>query len=227
MVEDVFADVELIAFTLEAAGISFTYDRADTASACQELLRSQTYDAALSDYHLPGIDGLQVLELLQQSGQDIPLILVTGTLGEEAAVDCIKAGMTDYVLKERLFRLPTVLAKAVQEFELRRAKQAAQAQVLRQAWREAMINRIVQAMRGTLVLNDVLQTTADQLHDVLQVSRCLICQPDGTQQMRMCYISHASGERQQLIGINCDFSEYYREKLARVSQSLSLEVTPT
>ena len=215
IVEDVVLDIELIVLTLETAGFCFTYDSADTAAACQELLRSQTYDAVLSDYRLPDLNGMQTLKILQQSGQDIPLILVTGTLGEEAAVDCIKAGMTDYVLKERLFRLPPVLARALEEFELRRAKEAAIAKVRASAWREATINRIVQTMRGTLVLDEVLQTTANQLHEVLQVSRCLICQPDTEHQIANCHISEALIDRQRLIEVYSDFDRYYRETLER------------
>ncbi len=213
IVEDVMADVELITLTLEAAGVNFTYDTADTALTCQQLLRSQTYDAVLSDYRLPDYNGLPTLKILQESRQEIPLILVTGTLGEEAAVECINAGMTDYVLKQRLFRLPTVLARALQEFELRRQKEAAIAQIHASAWREAMINRIVQTMRGTLDVDEILQRTANQLHEVLQVSCCMICQPEPNCQIRTCYISQSSGERQELIAVNCDFSAYYWETL--------------
>ncbi len=216
IVEDVMEDMELILLTLEAAGISFTYDQADTATSCQQRLRSQIYNAVLSDYRLPKLNGMQVLRILQESGQDIPLILVTGTLGEEAAVECIKAGMTDYVLKERLFRLPTVLARALEEFELRRAKQTAIAKIRASAWREAMINRIVQSMRGTLVLEEVLQTTANQLQEVLQVNYCLICQPQLQHQITACYISTAPHMEQQCFTqVNAQFYEYYRERLER------------
>lgn len=207
------ADVELMALTLEAADIPFTYDIADTAIACQQQLQSQLYDAVLSDYRLPDLNGLQALKLLQQSEQDIPFILVTGSLGEEAAVECIKAGMTDYVLKERLFRLPTVLARALQEFELRHEKEAAQAQIHRQAWREATINRIVQTMRGTLVLDEVLQRTANQLHESLQVTHCLICQPDPNEQVKVCHISQTHLEPQRLIEVSCEFYQHYQESL--------------
>ena len=209
------ADVELMVFTLEAAGITFTYDTSDTAMTCQQQLRSQTYDAVLSDYRLPDLNGLQALKLLQQSGQDIPFILVTGSLGEEAAVECIKAGMTDYVLKDRLFRLPMVLARALQEFELRHEKEAAQAQIQRQAWREATINRIVQAMRGTLVLEQVLQRTANQLHEVLQVTHCLICQPDDDHPISVCHVSETDVERHCLIEVNTAFYQNYQERLER------------
>jgi signal transduction histidine kinase len=213
IVEDVMADVELMALTLEAADIPFTYDIADTAITCQQQLQSQLYDAVLSDYRLPDLNGLQAFKLLQQSGQDIPFILVTGSLGEEAAVECIKVGMTDYVLKERLFRLPTVLARALQEFELRHEKEAAQAQIHRQAWREATINRIVQAMRGTLVLDEVLQRTANQLHESLQVTHCLICQPDPNERVKACHISETLLEPQRLIEVSCEFYQHYQERL--------------
>ena len=209
------ADIELIAIALEAAGVNFTYDTADTASACQQLLQAQSYDAILSDYRLPTMNGLHTLKLLQQSRQDIPLILVTGTLGEEAAVECIKAGMTDYVIKARLYRLPSVLARALEEFDLRRQKQAALAQLQSSAWREAKINRIVQSMRETLVLDEVLQRTANELHEVIQASRCLILQPDPDDRMKVSHVSEATIERQSLIGVDCKFSLYYREMLER------------
>ncbi|MGK7877455.1 MAG: EAL domain-containing protein [Xenococcaceae cyanobacterium] len=218
IVEDVPEDAELIAITLETADVTFTYDIAQTAIACQQLLQENTYDAVLSDYHMPEFNGLQVLEFLQKSGQEIPLILVTGALGEEAAVECIKIGMTDYVLKDRLFRLPTVLERSLQEFELRRQQKAAIAQIKQQAWRESIINRIVQAMRETLILDEVLQTTVDQLHEALQVSRCLIFQPDPNKKMRAKYISEATAERESLIGVYCDFYGYYQDTLARGEQ---------
>ena len=226
------ADVEMIMLTLEAARITFTYDTADTFSDCQPLLQEKTYDAVLTDYRLPQFTVYQVLKLLQQSGQEIPLILVTGNLGEEAAVECIKAGITDYVIKDRLFRLPMVLERSLQEFELRRSKKAAVALIQRQAQQEAIINRIVQAMRGTLVLDEVLQTTADQLHLALNVSRCLILQPDAQGQMSVHYFSKATPEQEQLVGIRCGVFNYYKDTLAqgnqvflcRIDQTLAPEV---
>ncbi len=232
IVDDVMADIELIAIALEAAGINFTYDMAQTATDCQNLLQMQIYDAMLSDYRLPTMNGLQALKFLQESGQDIPLILITGTLGEEAAVECIKAGMTDYVLKERLFRLPNILGRALEEFDLRRQKQGVLAQLKASAWREAAINHIVQTMRETLVLDEVLQTTADQLHLALQVSSCLILQPDGENQMLVSYVSAGTTEGQSLINLNVNFPVYYRQKLEqgypltldRIDSSLVIDI---
>lgn len=232
MVDDVMTDIELITITLEAAGVNFIYDTADTAIACQQLLQARAYDAVLSDYRLPRMNGLQVLKVLQESGQDIPLILVTGTLGEEAAVECIKAGMTDYVLKQRLFRLPSILARALDEFELRRQKQKAIAQLQSSAWREAAINRIVQSMRQTLILDEVLQTTVDQLQEVFKVNRCLILQPEHRQHVTITYVSQATIEGKKLIGLGCPFSQHYHELLVqgtpvvleRISSNVPIEL---
>ncbi len=176
IVEDVPEDVELIVLTLEAAAIEFTYDQVATAQDFIDALTLHKYHAILSDYRLPQLNGLDVLKILKASSQSIPFILVTGSLGEEAAVECIKSGITDYVLKERLFRLPSVLERALVEYSLRYQKEAAIAKIRQQAWRESIINRIVQAMRGTLILDEVLQTTVDQLHIALDVDRVLIFQ---------------------------------------------------
>ncbi len=163
-----------------------------------------------------GFTAYQVLERLEQSDQEIPLILITGNLGEEAAVDCIKAGMTDYVLKDRLFRLPMVIERSLREFELKRQQQAAMAQIRQQAQREAIINRIVQAMRETLVLDEVLQTTANMLHDALQVDRCLIMRSSlDIGEMVVCNVSEASPNRESLVGLQCPVFDYFHDELYR------------
>ncbi len=143
IVEDVPADAELIELTLQNADITFSSQIVDTLDACKQLLHAQSWDVVLSDFRLKGFTGYQVLALLQQSEQQIPFILVTGSLGEEAAVECIKAGMTDYVLKDRLFRLPMALKRSLREFELNRQQQLATVQLRQQAMRETIINRIV------------------------------------------------------------------------------------
>jgi diguanylate cyclase (GGDEF)-like protein len=219
IIEDVEADVELTLLALESSGLYFTYDTTATAIECQKLLQNKIYDVVLSDYRLPSFNGLQAFSFLKQSGQDIPFILITGSLGEEAAVECIKAGMTDYVLKDRLFRLPSVLQRALQEFTLRQQQKAAIAQIEQQAWRETIINRIVQSMRETLVLAEVLQTTADLLQEALNVTHCLIFQPDNSQQMRVCYASKKNIDPDELVvGLSCEFYTHYQHVLIEGKQ---------
>ena len=218
IIEDVAADVELILLALESINLSFTYDVASTSQECQRCLQEKIYNVVLSDYRLPSFNGLQAFNFLKQSGQDIPFILITGSLGEESAVECIKAGMTDYVLKDRLFRLPSVVQRALQEFALRQQQKDAIAKIEQQAWRETIVNRIVQSMRETLILEDVLQTTADQLHEALQPSRCLIFVPDLDHEMRIKYISKRTEESDTLNGISCGFFKFYHDVLVRGEQ---------
>src|SRR5207245_8184066 len=95
-------------------------------------LGANTYDIILADYRLPNWTGMDALKLLRHLGQDIPFLLVTGTLGEEAAVECIKEGASDYVLKERLARLPVAVRRALEEKALREDRARA-AQALRES----------------------------------------------------------------------------------------------
>ncbi len=209
IVEDVPEDVELMVLALDTANILFSYDVASTLAQCQACLRDKHYDVVLSDYRLPGLHAPQVLEVVQQTQPLTPFILITGSLGEEAAVDCIKAGMTDYVLKDRLYRLVTVLQRALDEATLRRQKQAAIAQVEEQAWRESILNQIVQAMRETLVLEEVLQNMVDQLHHALVVDRCAVVKPTPDQRMVIRFLSAQSCNRDQLLGQACDVCAQY------------------
>ncbi len=213
IVEDMAEDLELMIIALESGGVKFSFDTAQTEKQCQELLQNGKYDAVLSDYRLPGFNGLDVLKIMRELEQKIPFILITGSLGEEAAVECIKSGMTDYLLKSKLFRLPAVLERSLQEYQMRAQQQEAIAQIQRQAQREAIVNRIVQAMRETLVLDEVLQTTADQLHEALEVSGCAILQPDDESKIIVRYISKAA-DKEWLAGLNCGFAQRYASSLA-------------
>ncbi len=213
IVEDVASDVELVTLVLEKAKIPFSYQSTDTLEGAKQLLQTHTYDAVIADYRLPQFTAYQVLEILQKTRREIPLILVTGSLGEEAAVDCVKAGMTDYVLKDRLFRLPVVLKRSLREFAMRRQQQAAIAQIEQKAKTEAIINQIVQAMRGTLVLDEMLQTTANMLQLNLNINCCIMVQADVQGEMRIHYVSEATAAKKYFIDSKCGVYPYYQDKL--------------
>lgn len=174
MVEDSLLDAELMAVTLETAQIPFTYVIADQLSTCQQYLQQDSFDAVLTDYNLPGFTAYDTLKLLRQTEHEIPLILVTGTLGEEAAVDCIKAGMTDYVLKDRMFRLPMVLRRSLQEFALLRQQRLATLRIYQQAQREQLLNQISRTLNSSLDPNAVLETIVNLTGEVFGVDRVII-----------------------------------------------------
>src|ERR1700733_3003621 len=98
-VEDSADDAKLSIRQLEQAGFSPTADIVDSPGPFAEALRSASYDVVLADNNVPGWSGMEALEMLQHHGRDVPFILVTGSLGEEPAVEFIKKGATDYVLK--------------------------------------------------------------------------------------------------------------------------------
>ena len=112
-------DVELILHELREAGLRLDHTLAENKEQFHRALQQKSFDAILSDYRLPNWTGLEALKELRENGKDIPFLLVTGTLGEEAAVECIKQGATDYILKDRISRLPVALKRAIGEKALR------------------------------------------------------------------------------------------------------------
>lgn len=213
VVEDVQEDVELIDLALSAAGVSCEIKVADSLQQCEALLSDDIFDAVLADYRLPGLQAPDVFQTVITLQPLLPFILVTGSLGEEAAVECIKKGMTDYVLKDRLYRLPTVLCRALTEAQLKRQQQAALEQIEQQAWREAILNRIFQAIRETLILEEVLQSTVDQLQAALNVDRCIVVQPTADQQMVVQYVSLSALETRDFKGQSCHLCAYFENEL--------------
>ncbi len=112
-------DVELMLFELKEAGILIEQTVAENAKQFRRAIREEKFDAVLSDYRLPNWTGLEALKELRAEGVDIPFLLVTGTLGEEAAIECIREGVSDYILKDHISRLPVALRRAVREKALR------------------------------------------------------------------------------------------------------------
>src|SRR6202521_2657404 len=112
-------DVEVILFELKEAGVLVEQRVAENAEQFRRAIREQTFDAVLADHRLPNWTGLDALKVLRATGNEIPFLLATGTLGEEAAVECIKQGVSDYVLKDHISRLPNALKRAIQESRLR------------------------------------------------------------------------------------------------------------
>ncbi len=131
ILEDREADAELLALELARAGFSPEWTRVDSQERFLAELE-KGYDVILADYRLPQFDGLQALEAMRQRGLDVPFILVSGTIGEELAVEAMKRGAADYLLKDRLARLGAAVSRALEEKQLREARRQAEA-ALREA----------------------------------------------------------------------------------------------
>jgi len=142
LVEDNQRDVELCLETLRRSGFNPSFRVVANKEELLLALCDAEYDVVLADYRLPEWNGMEALDLLHKQSRDIPFILVTGTLGEESAVKCIKRGVTDYVLKDRLARLPEAVRRALEEKALREERRVLEQQ-LRQAQKYEAIGQLV------------------------------------------------------------------------------------
>jgi DNA-binding NtrC family response regulator len=115
-------DIELTLRELKKSGIELQAETASTRAEFVRKLREKPFDIILADYRLPGWTGMDALADIKHLGLDIPLILITGTLGEDKAVECFKLGISDYVLKGQLVKLPMAVHRAEEEKSLRHAE---------------------------------------------------------------------------------------------------------
>jgi diguanylate cyclase (GGDEF)-like protein/PAS domain S-box-containing protein len=130
LAEDSEDDARLVIRVLQRGGFEVRHQRVESAAAMTAALRQQAWDAVISDYNMPGFSGMAALGILRSTGLDIPFILISGTVGEEIAVDAMKAGADDYVLKMNLSRLAPVLERELKEVATRDERRRAQRDLL-------------------------------------------------------------------------------------------------
>ncbi|MDF3034772.1 MAG: hypothetical protein K0S28_46 [Paucimonas sp.] len=127
IVEDVATDAELAIRQLKREGLAVDAKRVDTEEALLAVLRNESPDVILSDYSLPGFNGLSALRIAKAEKPDIPFIFLSGTIGEETAIEALKSGAVDYVLKTNMNRLGPAVRRALDETRMRDAHQQAEA----------------------------------------------------------------------------------------------------
>jgi signal transduction histidine kinase len=123
-VEDSELDHELIAAHLRRGGLRFALHRVETELQFSRSL-AEPWDLILSDYNLPGFSGLRALEMLRQAQLDTPFILLSGEIGEDAAVGAMRTGASDYLLKSNIARLVPAIQRAIDAAEVQRARRTA------------------------------------------------------------------------------------------------------
>jgi two-component system cell cycle sensor histidine kinase/response regulator CckA len=126
LVEDREDDALLVLDELRRGGFTVTHERVETAEAMRAALAEHTWDVIVSDYSMPVFTGIRALEVLHESGLDIPLIVASGTIGEETAVAALKAGAADFFSKDRLVRLVPAVERELREAEGRRRRRHAE-----------------------------------------------------------------------------------------------------
>ncbi|MBW4468444.1 MAG: response regulator [Pegethrix bostrychoides GSE-TBD4-15B] len=126
LLEDSLIDTELIQAVLQEGGLEFALVQVQTRAQFTTILEAQSFDLILSDYSLPDFDGLSALAIAQAICPQTPFLFVSATLGEELAIETLKSGATDYVLKQRLERLTPAVQRALREAAERRSRQRAE-----------------------------------------------------------------------------------------------------
>jgi PAS domain S-box-containing protein len=124
--EDSPQDVEIMRELLIDAGYNLNMDCTASEKEYVSLLRSHKYDLILADFTLPGFDGFAALRWSVEICPDVPFICISGTIGEETAVELLKKGAVDYILKDRLIRLPSAIQRAIEQHSIQIEKRAAE-----------------------------------------------------------------------------------------------------
>lgn len=121
-IEDAEDDYLLVVRHLQKGGYDVHSERIDTADAMRAALSEREWDIIISDYHLPGFGALQALEILKETGKQIPFIIISGTIGEETAVQALLSGVSDYLMKDNLRRLVPAIERGIEEAKNRRVR---------------------------------------------------------------------------------------------------------
>ena len=122
-IEDSEDDALLVMRELRRGGFTVVWERVETAEDLQKALAKQTWDVIISDYHLPKFDASRALQIVKHDFPDLPFIVVSGLIGETSAVELMKAGAHDYLMKGSLTRLAEAVRREIREAQIRLERQ--------------------------------------------------------------------------------------------------------
>ncbi len=166
-VEDSELDAALMTRHLTSAGYTLISERVDTADAMQSALAKKEWDIILCDYSMPGFNAVEALAVLHESDKDIPFIIISGTVGEEIAVEAMLTGANDYLPKDNLTRLIPAIERELHEAENRKAQ--------RQAEKERrVIFEIIQGIIATPSLADFLKLAHHSIKQIVYAENCFV-----------------------------------------------------
>ena len=158
--EDSAIDHQLVQRALRQAGLSFDIDRVETLLAFEDANSDQTYDVILADYRLSGFTAIDAWDRLARQAKRPPFVLLSGAIGEAAAVEAIKLGMSDYLLKDNLGKLGLVITRAMELAQARQAKDRADAEL---ALSERRLADFAEHLQTTIELERA--AIAREIHD--------------------------------------------------------------
>jgi two-component system, cell cycle sensor histidine kinase and response regulator CckA len=166
VVEDSKDDTDLLLYRLRQAGYDVQSQQVETEEEFRASLKP-SLDLIFCDYTMPDFNALEALDILHETGLDIPFVIVSGTIGEEVAVMAMRKGAADYLLKDRLGRLESSVATALEQRQLRMEQEQRQREL-------AAIARVSAALRDAQTCADMVPVILDQLVDLLDADGAML-----------------------------------------------------
>lgn len=169
LVEDSEIDAELVVRELRNGGYEPDFQQVETAAAMQSALESQSWDLVLTDFNMPNFSAMGALTVLQNSGLDLPIIIVSGTIGEDTAVAAMKAGAHDFVMKGNLARLVPAVERELREADARRTRHESEEEERRlNSELGARNERLEEQVKELSSLNTALQKQLENRGQLIQ-----------------------------------------------------------
>src|SRR5512138_1920799 len=173
IIEDSQDDAHLILREVQRGGYKVESERVETAEAMQAALARQRWDLIICDFSLPHFSAPKALEVLKKSGYDIPFIIVSGTIGEESAVNALKAGAHDFIIKGNFARLIPAIQRELKEAEVRRERREREREL------EAIAS-VSSRLRAAKTLEEMLSQLLDQALKLIEAEAGSIWLYDST-----------------------------------------------
>lgn len=166
LIEDSEDDALLTIDQLEVGGYEVTYQRVQTAKDTTAALDSNEWDIILIDYSMPGFNGIEAIKLVRARAIDLPVILISGTVGEELAVQAMKAGANDYLMKNNMTRLVPAVKRELKDTQVRLEKRIAEESARKSIRALRTLSRcneaLMRATEETALMNRVCQTAVEE-----------------------------------------------------------------
>ena len=210
IVEDSPCDAELATRMLHRDDRDLYCQVVETPEAMLEALDKKDWDLVISDYSMPRFNGLTALKMVRDSGLDLPFILVSGTVGEEVAVEAMKCGANDYILKNKMARLPFAVERELRNADMRREARRAEEEVARA--RDLALETVRLRLEFVHNVNHELRTP---LHQMLGMAGLLMLDEDlNPEQREEIGVIASSGEL--LLAIVNDILDFSKLSAGKV-----------
>ncbi len=175
IVEDSEDDAELLRLQLQRQNLPIEeYRRVDNRKDMEQALAGQPWDIVISDHNMPGFSAIAALDILKSTGIDIPFIIVSGAIGEHTAVEAMRAGAHDYILKDNLARLEPAIRREIGEAEVRRRRREAEEESLRFHQRLKILHEIDRALLAARSTEEIAAPVLRQLCRLLDATNSVL-----------------------------------------------------